>query len=53
MYRWGLVAVSALLTLVPTGAALPNVQEPRGARELIADLDASDAAVRVRAACGN
>ena len=54
MVRAPIVAFCALLTLVPSesGGRLTLGQEPRALRELVADLDASDAVVRARAACG-
>jgi len=54
VFRSLLFGSCALLTLVPSGGGgrFPLLQEPRATRELIADLDAVDAAVRARAACG-
>src|SRR4029453_18042773 len=53
MLRTSLFGLVALLTLTPGGPELSALQqEPRSVREYVAELDAVDATVRARAACG-
>src|SRR4051812_3816281 len=53
MIRPFALSLLALLAVAPSaGTDRPGDPQPRGARELIADLGAADPAARARAACG-